>query len=64
MTPAEREKMNLLSMLIQHEGDHEKYVQYVKEIIELMSHKEQRLALAELSKHTKQSASEVRPTTG
>ena len=39
--------MNLLSMLIQHEGDHEKYVQYVKEIIELMSHKEQRLALEE-----------------
>jgi hypothetical protein len=45
MTPVERDRMNLLSMLIQCERDHEKYVKYVKEIIELMSHKEQRLAL-------------------
>ena len=47
MTPAERDRMNLLSMLIQCERDHMKYVAYVKEIIELMSEKEKRLAEAE-----------------
>ena len=35
--------MNLLSTLIQCERDHEKYVEYVKEINELMSQKEKRL---------------------
>jgi hypothetical protein len=50
VTPAERDRMNLLSMLIQCERDHKTYVQYVKEMIELMSHKEQRLALEERSK--------------
>jgi hypothetical protein len=47
MTPDERSRMNVLSMLIQCERDHEKFVEYVKELIELMSHKEQRLALEE-----------------
>lgn len=47
MTPAERERMNLLSMLIQCERDHQKYLEYVKEINELMSQKEKRLAEAE-----------------
>ena len=47
MTPAERERMNLLSMLIQCERGHQKYLQYVKEINELMSQKEKRLADAE-----------------
>jgi len=46
MTPAERERMNLLSMLIQCERDHHKYLEYVKEINELMSQKEKRLAEA------------------
>lgn len=36
--------MNLLSMLIQSERDHMKYIAYVKEINELMSQKEKRLA--------------------
>jgi hypothetical protein len=44
MTPAERDRMNLLSMLIQCERDHMKYVAYMKEITELMSQKEKRLA--------------------
>jgi hypothetical protein len=44
LTPAERDRMNLLSMLIQCERDHQKYVQHVKEINELMSQKEKRLA--------------------
>lgn len=44
MTPAERERMNLLSMLIQSERDHLTYVRYVREIDELMSQKEKRLA--------------------
>jgi hypothetical protein len=43
MTPAERERMNLLAILIQRERDYEKYIQYVKEINELMSQKEKRL---------------------
>ena len=47
MTPAERERMNLLSMLIQCEREHQKYLEYVKEINELMSQKEKRLAEAE-----------------
>jgi hypothetical protein len=47
MTPAERDRMNILSMLIQCERDHKKYIEYVKEITELMSQKEQRLAAAE-----------------
>jgi hypothetical protein len=46
MTPAERDRMNLLSMLIQCERDHAKYVVYVQEIIELMGVKEKRLAEA------------------
>jgi hypothetical protein len=44
MTPAERDRMNLLSMLIQCERDHLKYIEYVKEINDLMSDKEKRLA--------------------
>ena len=47
MTPAERERMNLLSMLIQCERDHQKYVEYVKKINEVMSQKEKRLADAQ-----------------
>jgi hypothetical protein len=47
MTPAERERMNVLSMLIQCERNHQKYLEYVKEIDELMSQKEKRLAAAE-----------------
>ena len=47
MTPAERDRMNLLSMLIQCERDHTKYVAYVNEINELMSQKEKRLEEAE-----------------
>jgi hypothetical protein len=39
--------MNLLSMLIQCERDYAKYLQYVKEINELMAEKEKRLAAAE-----------------
>jgi hypothetical protein len=46
MTPAERDRMNLLSMLIQCERDHAQYLAYVKEINELMSQKEKRLAEA------------------
>jgi hypothetical protein len=46
VTSAERDRMNLLSMLIQCERDHVKYVAYVKEINELMSTKEKRLAEA------------------
>lgn len=44
MTLAERERMNLLSMLIQCERDHQRYVEYVDEINELMAQKEKRLA--------------------
>ena len=44
MTPAERDRMNLLSMLIQCERDHLKYLAYVREIHDLMSDKEKRLA--------------------
>jgi hypothetical protein len=44
MTPAERDRMNLLSMLIQCERDHLKYLAYVREINDLMSDKEKRLA--------------------
>ena len=47
MTPAERDRMNLLSMLIQCERDHTKYVAYVNEINALMSQKEKRLEEAE-----------------
>jgi hypothetical protein len=47
MTPAERERMNILSMLIQCERNHQKYVEYVKEIDDLMSEKEKRLSAAE-----------------
>jgi hypothetical protein len=47
MTPAERERMNLLSMLIQCERDHHKYVEYVEKINELMSQKENRPPQAE-----------------
>jgi hypothetical protein len=47
MTPAERDRMNLLSMLIQCERDHQKYLEYVKQINELMSEKEKRLAAAQ-----------------
>jgi peptide deformylase len=47
MTPAERDRMNLLSMLIQCERDHLKYIAYMKEMNELMSQKEKRLAEAE-----------------
>jgi hypothetical protein len=47
MTPAERDRMNLLSMLIQCERDYMKYIAYVKEINELMSQKEKRLQEAE-----------------
>lgn len=47
MTPVERDRMNLLSMLIQCERDHMKYVAYVKEINELISQKEKRLIEAE-----------------
>ena len=44
MTPAERDRMNLLPMLIQCERDHLKYLAYVREINDLMSDKEKRLA--------------------
>jgi hypothetical protein len=47
MTPAERDRMNLLSMLIQCERDPEKYRGYVKAINEIMSQKEKRLVEAE-----------------
>jgi hypothetical protein len=47
MTTAERERMNLLSMLIQCERDHQKYVEHVKQINEIMSQKEKRLAEVE-----------------
>lgn len=47
MTPAERDRMNLLSMLIQCERDPKKYLEYVKEIDELMSQKAKRLAEVE-----------------
>jgi hypothetical protein len=50
MTPVERERMNLLSMLIQCERDHAKYLEYVKQIDDLMAQKEKRLA--ELDKLT------------
>jgi hypothetical protein len=53
MTPAERERMNLLSMLIQCERDHQKYLEYVKEINELMSQKEKRLAEAEAERNAR-----------
>ena len=43
MTTAERERMNLLSTLIQSERDLAKYLQYVREINEVMSQKEKRL---------------------
>jgi hypothetical protein len=46
MTPAERDRMNLLSMLIQCERDPLKYAAYVKEIIELLDAKAKRLAEA------------------
>lgn len=46
MTSAERDRMNVLSMLIQHERDYEKYLQLVREINEIMSQKEKRLAEA------------------
>jgi len=49
VTPAERERMNLLAMLIQCERDHQKYLEYVREINELMNQKEKRLAEAERS---------------
>ena len=39
--------MNILSMLIQCERSHQKYLEYVKEINELMSQKEKRLTEAE-----------------
>jgi hypothetical protein len=44
VTPAERDRMNILSMLIQYERDHAKYLTYVKEINEIMGQKEKRLA--------------------
>ena len=44
MTPAERERMNILSMLIQCERDYQKYLEYVQEINAIMSQKEKRLA--------------------
>ncbi|HVI09123.1 MAG TPA: hypothetical protein VND65_12605 [Candidatus Binatia bacterium] len=47
MTPSERDRMNLLSMLIQCERSHQKYVEYVSEINELMAQKEKRLEEAE-----------------
>ena len=46
MTQAERERMNVLSMLIQCEREHKKYLEYVQEINELMGQKEKRLAEA------------------
>jgi hypothetical protein len=47
MTPAERDRMNLLSMLIQCERSHVAYLNHVREITELMAQKERRLAEAE-----------------
>ena len=56
MTPAERDRMNVLSMLIQCERDHQKYIEYVKELNELMSQKEKRLAAAERDARQQRSA--------
>ena len=47
MTPAERDRMNLLSTLIQRERDYKKYIEYVKQINEIMAQKEKRLAEAQ-----------------
>jgi hypothetical protein len=55
VTPAERDRMNLLSMLIQCERDHKKYLQYVKEINEIMRQKEKRLEEAETTHQNRQS---------
>jgi hypothetical protein len=52
MTPAERDRMNVLSMLIQCERDHQTYIECVKELTELRSQKEKRLAAAELNART------------
>jgi len=46
--------MNLLSMLIQCERDYKKYLEYVREINELMSQKEKRLAEAERTHPSRQ----------
>jgi hypothetical protein len=46
MTPIERDRMNVLSMLIQCERDYARYIAYVKEINDLMAQKEKRLAEA------------------
>jgi peptide deformylase len=55
MTSAERQQMDMLSMLIQHERDHQTYLRYVREINELMSRKEKRLADAERGAHAERS---------
>ena len=43
MTPDERERMHILCERIAKEQDHEKFVQLVRELNDLLDHKEQRL---------------------
>jgi hypothetical protein len=43
MTPEERERMHMLCEQIAKEQDHEKFVKLVRELNDLLEHKEDRL---------------------